>query len=169
MECLGLQLVKKVLVVVGMGFLAHSFLPAILWITTRCSAWLFLWHCQPVSRFWEWFIDSNQSVLNYITSTTMHPCARDVILSRWQKSVASWCMATWVPIVMWYIVWKIVYHNHQPDCWRSNHKHFLAVPKATVKNGGAKHVLVLTDGELDPDILVIYENTIQDNFKETLT
>ncbi|KZP30599.1 hypothetical protein FIBSPDRAFT_725832, partial [Athelia psychrophila] len=41
-----------------------------------------------------------------------------------------------------------------------------ASSKATVENRGAKHVPVLTDGELDPDVLVVYENTVQDHFEE---
>lgn len=39
-------------------------------------------------------------------------------------------------------------------------------PKASVENRGAKYVPVLTDGEIDPNILVVYENACQDHFEE---
>lgn len=37
---------------------------------------------------------------------------------------------------------------------------------ATVKNRGAKHVPVLTDGVLTPHILTVYENTVLDHFED---
>lgn len=38
--------------------------------------------------------------------------------------------------------------------------------KATVKNRGSKYVPILTDGDINPDILVVYENACQDHFEE---
>lgn len=40
------------------------------------------------------------------------------------------------------------------------------IPKAIVENKGAKYVPVLTDGEINPNILVVYENTVQDHLEE---
>lgn len=38
--------------------------------------------------------------------------------------------------------------------------------KAVVKNHRTKHIPLLSDGELDPDTMVIYENACQDHFEE---
>lgn len=38
--------------------------------------------------------------------------------------------------------------------------------KATVENRGSKYMPILTDSDIDPDILVVYENTCQDHFEE---